>query len=64
MHAEWYAVPASTVEAIDRARAAGGRVIAVGTTVARSLESAGCADAARRAAAIPRCSFVRDFASA
>jgi S-adenosylmethionine:tRNA ribosyltransferase-isomerase len=41
MHAEWYAVPASTVEAIGRARAAGGRVIAVGTTVARSLESAG-----------------------
>lgn len=41
MHAEWYAVPSSTVEAIGRARAAGGRVIAVGTTVARSLESAG-----------------------
>jgi S-adenosylmethionine:tRNA ribosyltransferase-isomerase len=41
MHAEWYAVPSSTVEAINRARAAGGRVIAVGTTVARSLESAG-----------------------
>jgi S-adenosylmethionine:tRNA ribosyltransferase-isomerase len=40
MHAEWYAVPATTVEKINRARAAGGRVIAVGTTVARSLESA------------------------
>jgi S-adenosylmethionine:tRNA ribosyltransferase-isomerase len=40
MHAEWYDVPASTVEKINQARAAGGRVIAVGTTVARSLESA------------------------
>jgi S-adenosylmethionine:tRNA ribosyltransferase-isomerase len=40
MHAEWYDVPASTVEKINQARAGGGRVIAVGTTVARSLESA------------------------
>jgi S-adenosylmethionine:tRNA ribosyltransferase-isomerase len=40
MHSERYTVPASTVAAIERARAAGGRVIAVGTTVARSLESA------------------------
>ena len=43
MHAEWYAVPAATVDAIGRARAAGQRVIAVGTTVARSLEAAGAA---------------------
>lgn len=40
MHAEWVSVPAATVEAIARARAAGGRVVAVGTTVVRSLESA------------------------
>ncbi len=40
MHAEWYEVPATTVAAIAATRAAGGRVIAVGTTVARSLESA------------------------
>ena len=40
MHAERYAVPASTVEAIDAARARGGRVLAVGTTVLRALESA------------------------
>jgi S-adenosylmethionine:tRNA ribosyltransferase-isomerase len=40
MHTERYEVPAATVEAINRTRAAGGRVIAVGTTVARSLESA------------------------
>jgi S-adenosylmethionine:tRNA ribosyltransferase-isomerase len=40
MHSEWYSVPADTVESIRRAQAAGGRVIAVGTTVARSLEAA------------------------
>ncbi len=40
MHSERYTVPATTVEAIHRTRARGGRVIAVGTTVARSLESA------------------------
>ena len=40
MHAEWYEVPATTVAKIAQARAAGARVIAVGTTVARSLESA------------------------
>jgi S-adenosylmethionine:tRNA ribosyltransferase-isomerase len=37
---EWYHVPAETVAAIDAARQAGGRVIAVGTTVVRALESA------------------------
>jgi S-adenosylmethionine:tRNA ribosyltransferase-isomerase len=40
MHAERYAVPASTVEAIAAAHARGGRVLAVGTTVLRALESA------------------------
>jgi S-adenosylmethionine:tRNA ribosyltransferase-isomerase len=41
MHAEWCAVPSATVEAIARAHAAtpAGRVIAVGTTTARTLES-------------------------
>jgi S-adenosylmethionine:tRNA ribosyltransferase-isomerase len=39
LHAEWYAVPADTMVAVGRARAAGARVIAVGTTVARALES-------------------------
>jgi S-adenosylmethionine:tRNA ribosyltransferase-isomerase len=41
MHAEWYELPAATVAAIAAARTAGRRVIAVGTTVARALESAG-----------------------
>lgn len=37
---EWYDVPDATVQAIHAAKAAGGRVIAVGTTVVRALESA------------------------
>jgi S-adenosylmethionine:tRNA ribosyltransferase-isomerase len=40
MHAEWYTVTDSTIQAIARARALGGRVIAVGTTSVRALESA------------------------
>ncbi|HEY5636594.1 MAG TPA: tRNA preQ1(34) S-adenosylmethionine ribosyltransferase-isomerase QueA [Burkholderiales bacterium] len=40
MHSERYAVPQETVDAIARARAAGGRVLAVGTTALRALESA------------------------
>jgi S-adenosylmethionine:tRNA ribosyltransferase-isomerase len=40
MHSEYVEVPLRTCEAIAAARAAGGRVIAVGTTVVRSLETA------------------------
>ena len=40
MHSEWYSVPESVTESIERARRVGGRVIAVGTTVVRALESA------------------------
>ena len=40
MHAERYTVPQNTIEAIARARSLGGRVIAVGTTSVRALESA------------------------
>lgn len=40
MHEEWYSVPPQTVRAIDAARVRGGRVWAVGTTTARTLESA------------------------
>ncbi|MBX3358000.1 MAG: tRNA preQ1(34) S-adenosylmethionine ribosyltransferase-isomerase QueA [Phycisphaeraceae bacterium] len=39
MHSEWCSIPESTGLAIDRARARGGRVIAVGTTTARTLET-------------------------
>ena len=40
MHREWFDVPAATVAAIEQARAGGARVIAVGTTTLRALESA------------------------
>lgn len=39
MHHEWLEVPAETVAAIEKTRATGGRVIAVGTTSVRALES-------------------------
>jgi S-adenosylmethionine:tRNA ribosyltransferase-isomerase len=39
MHPEHGTVPAETVRAIARARARGGRIVAVGTTVLRALES-------------------------
>ena len=40
MHRERYVIPRQTVEAIAATRAAGGRVIAVGTTSMRALEAA------------------------
>ncbi len=43
MHEEFYSVPRETLCQIAAARRAGGRVIAVGTTVVRTLESAAIA---------------------
>jgi S-adenosylmethionine:tRNA ribosyltransferase-isomerase len=40
MHREWFEVSAPLCAQIERARAAGGRIVAVGTTVVRALESA------------------------
>ncbi len=40
MHEEWIEVSADTVEQIRATQAAGGRIIAVGTTVVRALEGA------------------------
>ena len=40
MHHEWYHLPEATVKAIDTCRARGGKVVAVGTTSLRALESA------------------------
>jgi S-adenosylmethionine:tRNA ribosyltransferase-isomerase len=40
MHAEWISVPRATVEAIAATRARRRRVVAIGTTVVRTLESA------------------------
>ncbi len=54
IHTERYVIPPETAEAIARTKAAGGRVIAVGTTSARTLEysaqqfghvAAGCGEA-------------------
>jgi S-adenosylmethionine:tRNA ribosyltransferase-isomerase len=39
MHSEWYTLSPETVEAVARAHQLGGRVIAVGTTSVRALES-------------------------
>ncbi len=40
MHSEWMDVPAATVKKLNAARAAGGSIVAVGTTAVRSLETA------------------------
>lgn len=40
MHSERYTIPQATVDAIEQTRARGGRVVAVGTTSLRALESA------------------------
>jgi S-adenosylmethionine:tRNA ribosyltransferase-isomerase len=39
MHSEWYQIPSDTVQAIEACRQRGGRVVAVGTTTVRTLES-------------------------
>lgn len=40
MHAEWGEISAATAAALNVARASGGRIVAVGTTALRTLESA------------------------
>lgn len=44
MHAEWGRIDAATADRLNAARAAGGRIIAVGTTSLRLLESAASED--------------------
>ena len=48
MHAEWYEVPDAAAAAVAAARARGGRVVAVGTTVLRTLETAAGQDGGLR----------------
>lgn len=43
MHSEWYHVPQATVDAVAQAKRHGGRVVAVGTTSLRALETAAAA---------------------
>lgn len=40
MESEWFSIPKETVQALEATRARGGRVVAVGTTAVRTLESA------------------------
>jgi S-adenosylmethionine:tRNA ribosyltransferase-isomerase len=40
MHSEWFEVSEATVQAIEQTRRHGGRIVAVGTTTLRALESA------------------------
>ena len=49
MHAEWGSVSAETAAALNAARQAGGRIVAVGSTALRLLESAAAADGTLRA---------------
>lgn len=42
MHSEWFEVSAQTVAAIQATKARGGRIVSVGTTTLRALESAAC----------------------
>lgn len=56
LHAEWLEVPAETCAAVERCRSRGGRVVAVGTTSVRALESA-----ARSAKLEPFSGFSRLF---
>jgi S-adenosylmethionine:tRNA ribosyltransferase-isomerase len=44
MHSEWGTIAAETAHALNAARAAGGRIVAVGTTSLRLLESAAAED--------------------
>jgi S-adenosylmethionine:tRNA ribosyltransferase-isomerase len=46
MGTEWAELPAQTAAAINETRKAGGRIVAVGTTVVRTLEAAASADGA------------------
>lgn len=48
MHAEQFVIPAESAEAINAARRAGGRIVAVGTTSLRALESAAAEDGSVR----------------
>jgi len=58
MHEEDYEISGQAAETINRAKAAGGRVVAVGTTSARALESASGADGVVRPGASSTSLFI------
>ena len=61
MHEEWYSIPEETVAAIARTKAASGRVIAVGTTTLRALESGAAPGELRAGEASTRLFIVPGF---
>ncbi|MGE5615541.1 MAG: tRNA preQ1(34) S-adenosylmethionine ribosyltransferase-isomerase QueA [Bacillota bacterium] len=61
MHSEWYSIPQDTVDAIDAARRSGGRVVAVGTTALRALESAAAGGKLRAGSAETRLFIVPGY---
>ena len=60
LHAERYRIPADTVRRVAGARAAGRRVVAVGTTTARALESSSSTDGVLRAGESRTDLFIRE----
>ncbi len=58
MHAEWGAISGETAAALNRARRRGGRIVAVGTTSLRILESAAADDGTIRAFAAETAIFI------
>ncbi|TLM68426.1 MAG: tRNA preQ1(34) S-adenosylmethionine ribosyltransferase-isomerase QueA [Deltaproteobacteria bacterium] len=59
MHGELFAIPAETAEAVNRAHAEGRRVVAIGTTSTRALESAVDENGALRATSAETHLFIR-----
>ena len=57
---EPYRIPAGTAAAIAEAKAEGGRIIAIGTTVVRALEAAANADGVRAGDGVARGRIERD----
>jgi S-adenosylmethionine:tRNA ribosyltransferase-isomerase len=61
MHAEWYTLPQPTVDVIAAARAADRKIIAVGTTTLRALESASASSELRAGSAETRLFIVPGY---
>ena len=61
MHSEWYSIPQATVDAIATTKAAKGRVVAVGTTALRALESAAAGGALQAGTAETRLFIVPGY---
>jgi S-adenosylmethionine:tRNA ribosyltransferase-isomerase len=59
MHEEWYDVPPAAADAVNATHAAGAKVWAVGTTSARTLESAADPDGRVRAGSRDTALFIR-----